>query len=182
MSDQNTINCRVRPMDESDLEEVLAWRNHPNVTQYMFTRAEIAWEAHCRWFASARINPDKHLLIYEELGQMLGFVSFVISGSGAVADWGFYASPQAAKGTGRRLARAALDYAFDRAGLHKVCGQVLAYNDRSTCLHERMGFSREGLLREQHFDGERHIDVLCFGLLRSEWIVKQKEFQEKENG
>jgi len=33
----------------------------------------------------------------------------------------------------------------------------------------RLGFQREGVLRQQHFDGQQYHDVVCFGLLANEW-------------
>jgi UDP-4-amino-4,6-dideoxy-N-acetyl-beta-L-altrosamine N-acetyltransferase len=53
--------------------------------------------------------------------------------------------------------------------LHKLCGQALAFNERSIRFHQNLGFRREGVLRQQHFDGEQYHDVVCFGLLASEW-------------
>jgi RimJ/RimL family protein N-acetyltransferase len=63
----------------------------------------------------------------------------------------------------------ALHHAFGVLGVHKVSGQALDFNTASIRFHERLGFRREGLLREHHFDGERYHDILCFGLLDHEW-------------
>lgn len=60
-------------------------------------------------------------------------------------------------------------YAFGEAMLHKLCGQVLDCNVRSLGFHERLGFSQEGVLRQLHFEGQRYHDVICLGLLLSEW-------------
>ncbi|MOA13535.1 hypothetical protein D3C78_1335930 [compost metagenome] len=101
----------------------------------------------------------------------LGFINIHQIAPGGVADWGFYAAPDAPKGTGRQLGQAALRYAFTQAGLHKLCGQALAYNERSIKFHLSQGFQQEGILREQHFDGQNYHDVVCFGLLASEWLA-----------
>ena len=89
--------------------------------------------------------------------------------AGGIADWGFYAAPDAPKGTGRKLGASALTYAFARLELHKVCGQALDFNERSIHFHLRLGFQQEGVLREQHFDGEQYHGIVCFGLLATEW-------------
>lgn len=159
----------VRPMAESDLEQVLSWRNHPEVRRYMYTQHEISLEEHARWFARASQNPERHLLVFEMDTIPLGFINIHQIGNGGIADWGFYTAPDAPKGTGRALGEATLRYAFETVGLHKLCGQALAFNERSSNFHLALGFQSEGVLRQQHFDGQRYHDVVCFGLLASEW-------------
>lgn len=156
-------------MNEGDLDHVLSWRNHPEVRNYMFSQGEISREEHTRWFAWASENPARRLLIFEIDNIPLGFINIHQIATGGIAEWGFYAAPDAPKGTGRALGQAALRYAFDAAGLHKLCGQALAFNERSIRFHLNLGFQSEGVLRHQHFDGRQYHDVVCFGLLANEW-------------
>ncbi|NQW95208.1 MAG: UDP-4-amino-4,6-dideoxy-N-acetyl-beta-L-altrosamine N-acetyltransferase [Polaromonas sp.] len=156
-------------MVHADLGLVLAWRNHPDVRRYMYTRHEITLDEHQRWFERTSQHSKKHLLIFEVNQQPLGFVNFNETGSDGIAEWGFYAVPDAPKGTGRLLGRAAVCHAFTQLKLHKVCGQALTYNERSIQLHQTLGFQQEGILRDQHFDGKRYHHVICFGLLCHEW-------------
>ena len=156
-------------MVHADLGQVLAWRNHPDVRHYLFTQHEIAMGEHQRWFERTLQDPKKHMLIFEENRLALGFVNFNVVGSGGIADWGFYAAPDAPKGSGSRLGCAALNHAFTQLKLHKINGQALAHNERSIKFHQTLGFQQEGILREQHFDGERYHYVICFGLLCHEW-------------
>lgn len=160
---------RLRAMREDDLERVLSWRNHPEVRRYMYSQHEIGLDEHRRWFERAAQDPARHLLVFEKDGLPRGFVNLSLIASGGIADWGFYVAPEAPKGTGRLLGRSALDYAFIEVGLHKVCGQALAYNERSIRFHRSLGFLEEGTLRDQHHDGQRYHDVVCFGLLAAEW-------------
>ncbi|MDD3575606.1 MAG: UDP-4-amino-4,6-dideoxy-N-acetyl-beta-L-altrosamine N-acetyltransferase [Halothiobacillus sp.] len=169
MTPESIIFDRVRPMTTDDLALVLSWRNHPDIRRYMYTQHEIALTEHQSWFDRASENPHKHLLIFESGSNPQGFVQMIQLGGGPVAEWGFYASPDAPKGTGRRMGQAALRYAFEHIGLHKLCGQALAYNEPSIRFHRALGFQQEGLLRDQHHDGQCFHDVLCFGLLNSEW-------------
>ena len=169
MLESTLVLSQIRPMVHTDMERVLAWRNHPDVRRYMYTQHEITLAEHQRWFERALPDPKKHLLVYEENHQPLGFVNFNEAGNGGIADWGFYAAPDAPKGSGRQLGRAALSHAFTQLKLRKVCGQALAYNQRSIQFHQSLGFHQEGILRDQHFDGERYQHVICFGLLCHEW-------------
>jgi UDP-4-amino-4,6-dideoxy-N-acetyl-beta-L-altrosamine N-acetyltransferase len=167
--ESNSAPSLIRPMVHADLERVLAWRNHPDVRTYMYDQHEITLDEHQCWFERALPDPKKHLLVFEENDQPLGFVSFNQVASGGICDWGFYVAPEAPKGSGRQLGRAALNHAFTQLKLHKVCGQVLAYNHRSIAFHQSLYFQQEGVLRDQHFDGERYHHVICFGLMFPEW-------------
>lgn len=169
MLESTSMPSQIRPMVHADLKLVLAWRNHPDVRRYMFTQHEITLDEHQRWFERTLPDPKKHLLIFEVNHQPLGFVNFNEAENGGIADWGFYAAPVAPKGSGRQLGRAALNHAFTQLKLHKVCGQALAYNERSIQFHQSLGFQQEGILRDQHFDGERYHNVISLGLLSNEW-------------
>lgn len=162
-------------MNESDLEQVLEWRNHPEVRHYMYTTHEIRLEEHRKWFANATNNPAVELLIFEQEGKAQGFANITRTRCPEVADWGFYLAPNAPKGSGQELGKQALNYAFSQLSLHKVCGQALGFNERSIAFHKRLGFIEEGRLREQHFDGDKFHDVVCFGLLRREWQAQAKD-------
>lgn len=179
MVELNPASSKIRPMIYADLVRVLAWRNHPDVRRYMYTQHEITLDEHQRWFERALLNPKKHLLIFEVNQRPLGFVNFNEAGSGSIADWGFYVAPDAPKGSGKKLGASALSHAFNHIKLHKVCGQALAYNGRSINFHQSLGFQQEGILRDQHFDGERYHHVNLFGLLSHEWQPNRKKQESK---
>lgn len=155
-------------MVAADLDMVLAWRNHPEVRRFMFSSGEIGHDTHRAWFGRASVDPDRTLLIFERKDGPAGFVSFERFGEGGIADWGFYLAPDAPRGTGRVLGHHALAYAFEDARYHKVCGRVIAFNKRSAAFHLKLGFQREGVLRDQYFDGSHYHDVICFGMLAAE--------------
>ena len=178
MTDMQSRDDRIRMMITDDLDIVLAWRNHDDIRRFMYTTHKITMPEHQRWFELAARSPHKHLLIFEANKSPMGFIQLDQLRGGPVAEWGFYAAPDAPKGIGKRLGKTALRYAFETLGLHKICGQALSYNESSIRFHDALGFQKEGLLKEQHFDGQNYHDVICFGLLISEW---QSNFNKSEN-
>jgi len=65
--------------------------------------------------------------------------------------------------------RTLFSYAFGELGLHRIEADADPRNQRSLAVLERLGFRREGYLRERfHVAGEIQ-DSLVLGLLRSEW-------------
>lgn len=175
MSESPLDRLSVRDMKPDDLDRVLFWRNHPEIRRYMYTQHEISLSEHCAWFERASQDPHKHLLIFEVNNVAQGFVNISELAVPGVADWGFYISPEAPKGTGRKLGQTALHYAFDDLSLHKVCGQALAFNERSIKFHRDLGFQQEGILRDQHYDGDSYHTIICFGLLKTEWPSRTRE-------
>jgi UDP-4-amino-4,6-dideoxy-N-acetyl-beta-L-altrosamine N-acetyltransferase len=159
----------LRPLSEADLPLVRAWRNHPDVRRHLFSTHTIAEDEHRTWFERQQADATRRLWLFQRDGVPLGFVQLSGVQPGGIAEWGFYAAPGAPRGTGTALGRAALAKAFGDEGLHKVCGQVLAGNAASLAFHRRLGFTEEGVLRQQHRSGDTYHDVHCFGLLRADW-------------
>jgi UDP-4-amino-4,6-dideoxy-N-acetyl-beta-L-altrosamine N-acetyltransferase len=162
-------SCRIRAVTENDLDMLLCWRNHPDVSRYMFTQHEIGQIEHRNWFNKANLDESRHLLIVEEEMQAIGYVQFNQVAEGGIAHWGFYVRPDANKGTGYKLGSVAIKHAFVNLRLHKVCGQAIASNLASIAFHQRLGFVQEGVLRDQQRLGGSYNSLHCFGLLASEW-------------
>jgi RimJ/RimL family protein N-acetyltransferase len=74
---------------------------------------------------------------------------------------------------GQGLMREALDvlvaYTFETLGLRRLEADVDPRNAASIRCLERLGFQREGYLRERWFVGGETQDAIIYGLLRREW-------------
>jgi UDP-4-amino-4,6-dideoxy-N-acetyl-beta-L-altrosamine N-acetyltransferase len=162
------IDSRLRPMTADDLLLVLRWRNDPAVREHLFTRHEIGESEHRSWFERSAAMAGRELLVHVVDGAAAGFVSFDALGHDSIVEWGFYRAPEAPRGSGRLLGRAALQHAFELRRRHKVVGRTLAANARALGFHLALGFREEGRLRDHHWDGGTYHDVVCFGLLRAE--------------
>ena len=135
----------------------------------MLTQHEISLEEHRNWFARVKEDKTRQQLIVMDAGSPIGFVQFSSISQGGIADWGFYARPDAPKGSGTKLGQAALAHAFETLGLHKVCGQAIDINLASIAFHQKLGFTEEGRLREQERIGKNYYTLFCFGLLAKDW-------------
>ncbi|MEP7292326.1 MAG: GNAT family protein [Chloroflexota bacterium] len=73
------------------------------------------------------------------------------------------------KGYGTEAMRLSLRFAFHELNLHRLQLSVFGYNEAAIKLYERLGFKREGVLREYlRRDGQRY-DMIFYGLLAQEW-------------
>jgi ribosomal-protein-serine acetyltransferase len=71
-----------------------------------------------------------------------------------------------------RAAAALLELAFGPVGLNRVTIRCAVGNERSRLVAERLGFRREGLLREAQWVGGRFLDQHLFALLRREFTAR----------
>jgi RimJ/RimL family protein N-acetyltransferase len=78
-------------------------------------------------------------------------------------------------GYGSEAIRWALDYAFKRAGLHKVRIRAFEWNDGAIRLYEGLGFKHEGRERESLWHEGRFWDGVEMGMLDREWWELQKK-------
>jgi len=146
----------------------------------MYTQHEISREEHLAWWEGAVNRPENLYLMYEYDDRPLGVVYFnKIDKASENAAWGFYASPEAPRGTGSKMEFLALDYAFNNLRLHKLYCEVLAYNSAVIKLHGKFGFSQEGIFKEQFKRGGNYIDIYRLGMLSSDWRKVRSEIEFK---
>lgn len=160
---------QLRPMKIDDLELIRAWRNHDNVRKFMFSQRVINSDAHQKWFKKANNDSLHKLFIFEDHADPIGFTQLKTKDN-RLYEWGFYTSPDAEKGSGTRMLKLVIQQAFHELRATKLYGEVLGFNRASIKLHEKLGFTQEGVLREHVFLNQAYQDVYCFGLLQSEIV------------
>lgn len=164
-------DAQIRDMSQHDLAMVRHWRNQPEVRRYMYNTHEISNDEHRQWFEKAIGDPSRKLLIVEDQTGPFGFAQFSGVRIGGVADWGFYVRSDAPRGSGTKLGNLVLEYAFTTLELSKICGQVVDGNLASLAFHKRMGFREERTLPEQQIIDEIRHNIICFSLLKTEWLT-----------
>lgn len=73
------------------------------------------------------------------------------------------------RGYGTEATRLTLRHAFERLQLHRVWLHVFADNPGGIRCYEKVGFAREGLLREAVFHEGRYHDLVVMALLQQDW-------------
>ena len=169
----------LRPLSEADLSLILGWRNAPEVRRNMYSKHEITQEEHLSWFQRLQHDPQSLWFIHvDPEGRLDGVVYFTqyqaVKGN---SFWGFYTAPKSLPGTGARLGFEAIDKAFFEMKLHKLNSEVVITNEASIRFHLKLGFKQEGLFRGFYFNGKKYIDVIRFGILEEDWVVKREEIR-----
>ena len=107
------------------------------------------------------------LWVGEEFAGGAGLFSDAFGISGDIGYW--IRSPYEGRGHVTRACRALIDIAFGELGLHRVVIRAGVENGRSRAIPERLGFTREGVLREEGRGNRGFYDLVAYGLLEHEW-------------
>ena len=164
----------LRPLTEDDRDRVLAWRNTPEVSEYMYTDDVIAPDAHARWFAGALTDLRRRYWIIEMDAAPVGLANlYDIDPISRRASWAFYLGEASTRGKsiGAVVELQVLDIVFGEMGLGKLWCEVLDMNTGVVRLHQKFGFRQEALLRRHIFKGREAHDVVGLGLLAEEWAA-----------
>lgn len=177
-----TARLRLRPFGEHDADDVFALLSDPVVLRYWDSppwrdrsRAGRFLEA-CREMAEQ--GTGMRLAVEDVDGGFLGWV--------ALNDWepehrkasiGYMYRPSAwGHGYATEAARALLTWAFDTLDLNRVQGDVDTRHPASARVLEKLGFVREGTLREDCVVDGVVSDTWVHGLLRRDWRADAANF------
>jgi UDP-4-amino-4,6-dideoxy-N-acetyl-beta-L-altrosamine N-acetyltransferase len=155
----------LRPATDSDSDDVLRWRNHPDVRSVSLTQHVIAPDEHAGWWAKTMDDPSRRVLIYERSGTPAGVVTFFdLDAEAGVGWWGYYLDNDGLTAAGAlfpawiAIQRDAVKYARDVLGLRELHAETLATNDSVREVNARQGFAEvETTPREI---GGRTVDVI----------------------
>ncbi len=73
------------------------------------------------------------------------------------------------RGIMTKSCRALVNYAFAELGLHRVEIRAAPGNVKSLAIPQRLGFTREGMLREAERLYDRFVDSVVYAMLRRDW-------------
>jgi RimJ/RimL family protein N-acetyltransferase len=112
-------------------------------------------------------------VVARDTGAFLGGVNFHnIRPEHRRAEVGFFLAPWARRrGIGSAAVAAACRWAFEHWGLVRIEMMTLPDNEGSLALAAKLGFAREGLLRQRNYERGKQVDIVMLGLLAGELLV-----------
>ncbi|MBK8052810.1 MAG: GNAT family N-acetyltransferase [Saprospiraceae bacterium] len=82
---------------------------------------------------------------------------------------GYWLIPAAqSKGIIQKSANALIDYSFDHLGLHRIEIRCATENHKSQSIPEKLGFTKEGIIRDGEWLGDRFTDLVLYSLLKKD--------------
>jgi RimJ/RimL family protein N-acetyltransferase len=175
---KSTARLSLRPAEQRDALPTFAFRQLPEVTQWMTLHVTDpdAWEGEF----SARLA---HTLIIEKDGEVIGDLMLQVQdpwsqaevreqAAGTLVEIGYVLDPAyAGLGYATEAVREELRICFEEVGVRRVIAQCFADNEASWRLMERVGMRREQHTKQDslHRDG-RWLDGMMYAILADEWL------------
>ena len=171
-----TDRLRLRPVADTDAEALFAMHSSTHVLRYW---DEPPWSVPARaerFIATCRRMSDEgtgaRVIIEREYdGVFIGWCSLNRwNPTYRSASLGYCLTEAAwGQGYGTEAARALLQWAFETLDLNRVQAETDTRNTASAHVLEKLGFVREGTLREDCIVNGDVSDSWVYGLLRREW-------------
>lgn len=173
-----TARLTLRPFVEADAEPLFVHSSNPNVTRFTL------WDHHKTVAETLAFVRDYAQLRYREgmadpyaitlapdLANPVGACGcFWSSQPNKTMELGYWlAEPFWGQGLAVEACRAVLDYAFREFHPERMQARVIAGNDASGRVLDKLHFRHEGTLRRALLRRGNHEDVMIYALLPEEW-------------
>jgi len=165
----------LRSIERDDLERCHDWMNDEELRSTLAQRYPMSLAQEGDWIERTTRGQDPCRLIFAiclfEGDRHIGNCGLEgVDRDNAVATFGILIGERdcRGKGLGEEATRVLCRFGFDEVNLHKIRLDVHAGNAGAVRTYERVGFRKEGVLREEAFRRGGYIDVIRMGLLRGE--------------
>ncbi len=170
----------VTPVHEAvtaSLRELAMWlpwaaSNYSRSITHQFVRDSVgAWnESRAYDFAiRSREDPDRHL------GNVSAWWTSKPNQAGEIGYW--VRTDETSRGICTEATARILQVAFEELGMHRVSVRIAVGNRSSERVAEKLGFTKEGLLRDEVRVGSVWMDHTVWGLLDREWRVERRRYE-----
>lgn len=169
----------IRPVRESDLDDLLEINGDPEVTAFLpYSTWQSALDGRswlARMAALGEAGSGRQLVLeLASSGKVIGtLLLFHYEESSARAEIGYVLGRwHWGQGLMHEALEAFCAHCFAQLGLRRLEAEVNPANEASNALLLRVGFTREGTLRQRWTAKGATYDVHAYGLLREEWPVR----------
>lgn len=174
MYDGTTV--QLRPLERKHLPRCVEWLNDPEVAENLSIYEPVSMEGEQRWYDDLlRDRSSKVFALETREGVHLGNVGFhEIDLHNRKAELGIFIGEkgQWGKGYGEEGVRLALRFAFEGMNLNRVYLRTFASNVRAQKCYEKVGFVKEGALRQEMFKNGTYVDCFVYSILAEEYFKK----------
>jgi RimJ/RimL family protein N-acetyltransferase len=168
------IHVYLRPLELSNAATALPWLNDPECTQWLRLYRPMTLVAEEKFLKQTADDDTmvRLLIARKEDDAPLGLCSLQgIDARNRDAEFGIMIGAKTTwgRGYGTEATRLLMAYAFETMNLNRVHLFVNAHNERALRSYARIGFQREGVLRQAYYRKGKYEDGVLMSLLRAEW-------------
>jgi ribosomal-protein-alanine N-acetyltransferase len=173
----------LRALEPEDFELIYRWHHDEKMTSQLSGNVYFISKARERkWTEEKSLDDQKSLYLgicLSELGEMIGYLSMSdIDLRNRKAEWtGLVIGKEElwSKGYGTEAAALMLEYGFGQMNLHRIYGYCLEEHASSIRMFEKLGFKKEGVLRDSVFRTHKYRNQILLSLLQDEYRSKLEE-------
>jgi RimJ/RimL family protein N-acetyltransferase len=161
----------LRTVEEEDIEFLRNGVNHPEVRKYMGNKRPQNIETQ-KEFIENTDDDTQHLLICTKDEEKAGVVSLIKQEDRPenMAKIGLWIHPNhQKKGFGTEASKLMTNYGFKQLDYHRIFARAYNHNESSQKIWERIGYEREGVLRDHSYSKGEYRDLIYFGAIQGEW-------------
>ncbi|MCU0642816.1 MAG: GNAT family N-acetyltransferase [bacterium] len=169
------VKIYLRPIEAEDAKFLSKGENDPAVREALFLALPISLISEQEKVEQYIKSKDAIVLIIveKETNQPVGQTAFFridyISRS-AIFYLAILDPVHWSKGFGSEATKLMVDYAFKTLNLNRIQLHVCAENAPAIKIYERIGFNKEGVLRQAMFRNGNYVDFWVMGILKSDWL------------
>jgi UDP-4-amino-4,6-dideoxy-N-acetyl-beta-L-altrosamine N-acetyltransferase len=162
-------NVKLRPIEECDTPNILKWRNSEIVKSNLFGSAELCEETHKNWLTNhVAAGKCVQFIIHAEDTPIGTIFLKNIDRENSKAEFGIFIGEKEAhgKGYGTIAAKLITDFGFRDLALNKIYLLVFEDNKGAIKSYKKVGFTEEGLLRQEYYKNGRFQNVLQMAVFK----------------
>lgn len=169
---------RLRPVEESDLPRFVEWLADGELRRWLANiESPPTLEEEYDWWHDKRSDPNSVMWAIDTLdGRLVGTTELRLTMRADRAEMGIaiHDKTQWSQGLGTDAVRLVVDYAFEELDLNRVGLTTDEDNVRAIRCYEKVGFAREGLLRQHRLVDGRFGNTVVMSILRDEWVPLER--------
>lgn len=167
----------LRPLSLKDAPRFCQWLADDEVTKFLahyYESGPPTLKNERNWIIKAKKDKNKINFAVDTVdGKHIGSISlFHLDQYSKKAEFGIMIGDKKywGQGYGTEAGRLIVDYGFRKLKLHRIYLTYIAYNDRAGKSYKKIGFKKEGQIRDHLYRGGYWHDELYMGLLKDEYL------------
>jgi len=171
------MKVTIRKFEERDVADKIRWINDERNNQFLHYDLPLEYKKTVEWFRRVKDRTDRFDGVIEVDGRPVGLIGLLnIDSRSRKAEYYITLGEHEYKGKGvaTKASHLLLEYAFDELHLNRVYLYTEVENHSAQRLFERLGFRKEGLLREDVRQGSRYVHRYVYGLTRNDFVFGKR--------
>lgn len=173
------MKIALKRVTGNDLKTLMDWRNSEEISKTLFTDVTLTMEGQIKWYKKLCKDESQIRWIVFADDKPIGTMFLTdIDYFNKRCEHGWFIAEKEYRSINLALSLRwnMYDYVFDRLGLNRLYGYVLAENKGVVRLIKIGGPELEGIMKQHIFKrGEFH-DVVVFGITKEMWHNRRSEF------